>query len=70
MEQKTIQTGDDVLISPDLTGFTNWEKGKVIDVRKNSFRGMVVSAETGDRNVFFGTIDLFKTTKSQNVCSQ
>ena len=56
-----IETGDNVLISPDLTGLTNWTEGTVIEVENNTFNGIVVAAETRDRNVFFGRQDLFKT---------
>lgn len=70
MAQATIKTGDNVLISPDLTRLPEWEKGTVIDIRDNPFRGIVISAETLDRNVFFGPIDLFKTAKNKDVCLQ
>jgi len=56
-----IDTGDNVLISPDLTGLTQWTEGVVIEVKKNTFNGLVIAAETRDRNVFFGRKDLFKT---------
>jgi len=62
METAKITIGDKVLISPDLTGWPKWLEGKVIDVKNNTFNGMVISAETKDRNVFFGRKDLFKTT--------
>ena len=61
MMTATIKTGDNVLISPDLTGTVNWLEGKVIEVENNTFNGVVVAAETKDRNVFFGRINLFKT---------
>ena len=56
-----VETGDNVLISPDLTGLTNWTEGIVIEVENNTFNGIVVAAETRDKNVFFGRQDLFKT---------
>jgi len=65
-----IETGKDVLISPDLTGLTNWTEGVVIEIEKNTFNGIVVAAETKDRNVFFGRIDLFKTIKNREICLQ
>ena len=68
MTDTMIETGEDVLISPDLTGFTNWTEGIVIEIEKNTFNGVVVAAETKDRNVFFGRIDLFKTIKSREIC--
>ncbi len=55
-----MKVGDKVMISPDLTNLPDWTKGTVIEVDNNSFVGIVVSAETEDRNVFFGYEDLFR----------
>lgn len=48
-----MKTGDKVLISPDLTKLPNWISGTVIEVENNPFVGIVISAETEDKNVFF-----------------
>ena len=66
MTAAMIQTGDNVLISPDLTGLTDWTNGTVIEVVNNTFNGIVISAETKDRNVFFGRKDLFKISSKLN----
>jgi len=67
----TITTGDSVLISPDLTGLTKWTEGVVVEVEHNTFNGIVVAAETKDRNVFFGQKDLFRAiVKNREVCLQ
>lgn len=55
-----MKVGDKVLISPDLTKLPNWTIGIVIEVENNPFVGIVISAETEDKNVFFGQEDLFK----------
>ena len=47
-----MKVGDKVLISPE---------------ENNPFVGIVISAETEDRNVFFGREDLFKPEKEE-VC--
>jgi len=71
MNAAIIETGDNVLISPDLTGLTNWTEGTVVKVENNTFNGIVVAAETKDRNIFFGQKDLFKTTvNKRKVCLQ
>ena len=57
-----MKVGDKVLISPDLT-----LQGTIIQVENNPFVGIVISAETEDRNVFFGREDLFKPAKEE-VC--
>ena len=65
-----MDTGDNVLISPDLTGLTQWTEGVVIEIENNTFNGIVVAAETSDRNVFFGRKDLFKTINNKGICLQ
>ena len=52
--------GDKVLISPDLTRLPEWITGTVIEIDNNPFVGIVISAETEDKDVFFGQEDLFK----------
>ena len=71
MTATMIETGENVLISPDLTGLTNWTEGVVIEVENNTFNGIVIAAETKDRNVFFGRKDLFKTiVNNKEICLQ
>lgn len=48
------------MISPDLTRLPEWITGTVIMVENNPFVGIVISAETEDKDVFFGQEDLFK----------
>lgn len=55
-----MKVGDKVLISTDLTKLPNWISGTVIEVENNPFVGIVISAETEDKDVFFGQEDLFK----------
>lgn len=64
-----MKIGDKVLISPDLTRLQDWIKGVVIEVENNPFVGIVISAETEDKNVFFGQEDLFKNL-TEEVCLQ
>lgn len=54
-----MKIGDKVLISPDLTRMEGWITGTVIEVEDNPFIGIVISAETEDKDVFFGKEDLF-----------
>ncbi len=62
-----MKVGDKILISPDLTLQKDWVSGTIIQVENNPFVGIVISAETEDRNVFFGREDLFKPVKEE-VC--
>lgn len=63
----SMKVGDKVLISPDLTRLQEWVKGTVIEVENNPFVGIVISAETEDKNVFFGQEDLFKP-QTEDIC--
>ena len=60
-----MKIGDKVLISPDLTRMEGWITGTVIE--DNPFIGTVISAETEDKDVFFGKEDLFKP-QTEEVC--
>ena len=62
-----MKIGDKVLISPDLTRMEGWITGTVIEVEDNPFIGTVISAETEDKDVFFGKEDLFKS-QTEEVC--
>lgn len=50
---------DLVHISPDLTMKDDWVNGKVIDIKDNSFVGVVVSAKTDKEVIFFGREEFF-----------
>ncbi len=56
-----MKVGDKVLISPDLTRQQEWISGTVIEVENNPFVGIVISAETEDKDVYFGQQELFKS---------
>ena len=62
-----MKIGDKVLISPDLTRMEGWITGTVIEVEDNPFIGTVISAETEDKDVFFGKEDSFKP-QTEEVC--
>ena len=62
--QPLMKTGDSVLISGDLTNLADWTKGRVIEVEKNPFVGIVVAAKTDDGVIFFGREELFKQIKN------
>jgi HSP20 family molecular chaperone IbpA len=70
MTATIMETGDNVLISPDLTGFTKWTEGIIVEVENNTFNGIVIAAETKDKNIFFGRKDLFKTINNKEICLQ
>ena len=62
MAATKVEIGDNILISPDLTGQSNWTDGVVIEVKNNTFNGIEIAAKTKDKNIFFGRKELFETT--------
>ena len=61
MENKTnFKVGDQVLVSPQVTGEKEWIEATIIEVEQNPFVGIVITVETYDKNVFFEKEDMFK----------
>ncbi|MDR0307113.1 MAG: transcriptional regulator [Chitinispirillales bacterium] len=42
-----------VKISPEITGQDDWITGEVIDIEKNPFNGIVISAKDAFGRIFF-----------------
>lgn len=55
-----MKTGDNVLISPEVTHKSDWTPGTVIDVEANPFVGTVISAETPSGEIYFDKEYQFK----------
>lgn len=55
-----MKTGDNVLISPEVTHKSEWTQGKVIEVEDNPFVGTVISAQTPSGEIYFDKIYQFK----------
>lgn len=55
-----MKVGDLVRISPDVTRQSDWILGRVLEVKNNSFVGVVIVAETEDGDVFFDREDMFQ----------
>ncbi len=55
-----MKTGDNVLISPEVTHKDEWTQGTVIEVETNSFVGTVISAKTPSGEIYFDKEYQFK----------
>jgi len=64
-----MKIGDKVLISPQVTDRTDWIEGVIIEIEKNPFAGIVITAKSDDGEVFFEKEDLFKHF-SEEACTQ
>lgn len=56
-----MKTGDNVLISPEVTHKSDWTEGTVIEVETNPFIGTVISAETPNGEIYFDCEYKFKS---------
>lgn len=65
-----FKKGDNVLISPEITGQIEWIEGTIIEIEKNPFVGIVLVVETNDGNVFFERECLFKSLNEKELCLQ
>jgi hypothetical protein len=55
-----MKTGDNVKVNPALTGLNEWVEGRVIDVEKNPFKGIVIAIKDALGRIFFGEEKFFK----------
>ena len=70
MENKTnFKVGDQVLVSPQVTGEKEWIEATIIEIEQNPFVGIVITVETDDKNIFFEKEDMFKPL-TEKVCLQ
>lgn len=62
-----MKIGDRVLISPQVTGRNDWTEATVIEVEKNPYVGVVITAKVDDGEIFFEKEDMFKSLDNE-VC--
>ncbi len=56
-----MKTGDNVLISPEVTHKSDWTLGTVIEVEANPFVGTVISVKTPAGEIYFDKEYMFKS---------
>ncbi|MCR9010753.1 transcriptional regulator [Gabonibacter chumensis] len=54
-----MKKGDKVLVSPNVTGLSEWIEGVIIDIEMNPIRGVVITVETKEGQ-FFDVQEFFK----------
>ena len=69
MMTTVMKTGDMAKVSPELTGLDNWVEGKVINIEKNPFKGIVVAIKDEAGKIFFGEERYFEQI-NKNLCLQ
>lgn len=51
---------DYVMVSPQVSHYSNWTKGQVIDIEDNPFRGKVITVRMENGDVFWDVEDFFE----------
>ncbi len=48
------------MVSPQVTHYPTWEKGQIIELENNSWRGLVIVVRMPNGDVFWECEDLFR----------
>lgn len=52
---------DYVLVSPQVSHYPSWEKGQIIEIEENPWRGTVIVVRMPNGDIFWDIKDFFKT---------
>lgn len=58
-----MKVNDSVLVSPQVTHYvdwTNWAKGRIIEIEDNPYRGTVIVVRMENGDIFWDVADYFK----------
>lgn len=70
INQKTqFKVGERVLVSPQVTNFTDWTEATIIEIEQNPFVGIVINVETDEGIIFFEKEAMFKPLKEEKLCT-
>ena len=64
-----METGNRVLIAPQVTGRENWTEATIIEIENNPYVGIVITAKADDGEIFFEKEDMFKLLDNE-ICMQ
>jgi hypothetical protein len=57
---RNMKTGDFAKADPILTNLDGWVEGRVINIKNNPFKGIVVAIQDNSNRIFFGEEKYFK----------
>lgn len=57
-----MAVNDYVMVSPQVSHYPNWEKGQIIEVENNPFRGTVLVVRMANGDIFWDVESCFKKT--------
>jgi len=65
-----FKIGERVLISPQITGYSDWIEATIFEIEENPFVGIVINVKTDDGIIFFEREDMFKPFNEKELCMQ
>lgn len=65
-----FEVGEKVLVSPQVTGFSDWIEATITEIEQNPFVGIVINVKTENGIIFFEKEDMFKHLKEKELCTQ
>lgn len=51
---------DYVMVSPQVSHYSEWQKGQIIDIEDNPFRGTVITVRMQNGDIFWDVADYFE----------
>lgn len=55
---------DFVMVSPQVSHYAEWQKGQIIDIEDNPFRGTVITVRMQNGDIFWDVAEYFETLAS------
>lgn len=55
-----FKIGERVLVSPQITGSSEWIEATIFEIEENPFVGIVINVKTDNGIIFFEKEDMFK----------
>ena len=65
-----FKIGDRVLVSPQVTNYSDWIEATIISIEENPFVGIVIDVKTDEGIIFFEKEDMFKSLNEKELCTQ
>lgn len=65
-----FKIGERVLVSPQVTNYSEWVEATIINVEENPFVGIVIDVKTDEGIIFFEKEDMFKPLNEKELCTQ
>ena len=65
-----FKIGERVLVSPQVTNYSDWIEATIINIEENPFVGIVIDVKTDEGIIFFEKQYMFKHINEKELCTQ